>query len=97
MTSIIDSRVEHGVRQGGRLALGLAAVAIAIFAIGLIAPLTPSEGRPNVPTLALFVGMPLVLLSVVGYRARSTPGRVICAALVAAVAGISLWLLYIQR
>ena len=96
MTGIVDSKSGHQLHQGRHVALGLAAViAVVIFAIGLIAPLTPSEGRPSLPTLALFVALPLGLLSFAGYRARSMPARVVFAMLSAAVAVVSLWLLYI--
>lgn len=33
-----------------------------VFAMGVLAPLTPSEGLPSVPVLLLFVGLPVVLL-----------------------------------
>lgn len=97
MTGISNSRGEHRARQGGHLVFCLAAVAVAIFAIGLVAPLTPSEGLPSMPTLAVFVGIPLALLAAAAYRARSTPGRVMCVALAAAIPVTSLCLLYVQR
>lgn len=36
--------------------------ALFVYALGLLAPLTPSEGLPSVPVLLLFVGLPVVLL-----------------------------------
>ena len=38
------------------------ALALCVFALGLLSPLTPSEGLPSVPVLLLFVGLPLLLL-----------------------------------
>ena len=37
------------------------ALALCVYALGLLAPLTPSEGLPSVPVL-LFVGLPVLLL-----------------------------------
>ncbi len=38
------------------------ALALCVYALGLISPLTPSEGLPSVPVLLLFVGLPVALL-----------------------------------
>ena len=38
------------------------ALVLCVYALGLIAPLTPSEGLPSVPVLLLFVGLPVALL-----------------------------------
>jgi hypothetical protein len=38
------------------------ALALCVYALGLIAPLTPSEGLPSVAVLLLFVGLPVALL-----------------------------------
>ncbi len=38
------------------------ALALCVYALGLLAPLTPSEGLPSVPELLLFVGLPVALL-----------------------------------
>jgi hypothetical protein len=37
-------------------------LALCVYALGLLAPLTPSEGLPSVPVLLLFVGLPVALL-----------------------------------
>lgn len=37
-------------------------VALLVYAVGLIGPLTPSEGEPSLPVILSFVGMPVVLL-----------------------------------
>jgi hypothetical protein len=39
---------------------GSALTAAAVFCIGLISPLTPSEGCPSVAVLAVFVGLPIL-------------------------------------
>jgi hypothetical protein len=38
------------------------ALALCVYALGVVAPLTPSEGLPSVPVLLLFVGLPVLLL-----------------------------------
>ncbi|SDU31793.1 hypothetical protein SAMN05216210_3076 [Halopseudomonas salegens] len=37
-------------------------LAFLIFGLGLIAPLTPSEGMPSIGSLITFVGLPLVFI-----------------------------------
>ena len=37
-------------------------LALCVYALGLLSPLTPSEGLPSVPVLLLFVGLPVLLL-----------------------------------
>jgi hypothetical protein len=46
------------------------ALAGAMFLVGLIAPLTPSEGRPDVPAVAVFAGVPAALALWVAVSAR---------------------------
>ncbi len=38
------------------------ALALCVYALGLLAPLTPSEGLPSVLVLLLFLGHPVALL-----------------------------------
>jgi hypothetical protein len=52
------------------LALSLFTAAWVIFAIGLISPLTPSEGRPTTLSLAIFVGIPVALFGAAGGNSR---------------------------
>jgi hypothetical protein len=42
---------------------GSALTAAAVFCIGLISPLTPSEGCPSAAFLAIFVGLPALGVS----------------------------------
>ena len=37
--------------------------ALLVYAVGLIAPLTPSEGVPSLPVILFFIGIPVVLLA----------------------------------
>jgi hypothetical protein len=64
-----------------------------IFAVGLMAPLTPSEGMPSVAAVVVFVGLPLGLLAVVAGKART--GFVRAAAVVqgSVIVTITMWLL----
>ena len=52
------------------LAVGLFVLAWVIFAFGLIAPLTPSEGHPSPTALAVFVGVPVALLGATAGNSR---------------------------
>jgi len=52
------------------LAVGLFALAWVIFAVGLIAPLTPSEGHPSTFALAIFVGIPVALFGATAGNSR---------------------------
>jgi len=47
--------------------------------VGLIAPLTPSEGVPSVTALAAFAGGPVVLLVLATAAASSRAARVLIA------------------
>jgi hypothetical protein len=51
----------------GRTVL-LSGLAWFLFAVGLVSPLTPSEGRPGLVTLAVFVAGPMVILSLIGLK-----------------------------
>ena len=51
-------------------AVGIYVLAWLIFAFGLIAPLTPSEGHPSTLALAIFVGTPVALLGVTAGNSR---------------------------
>lgn len=48
-----------------------------VFVVGLIAPLTPSEGTPTVRDLAFFLFGPIVLIAAAVYFSRSTAGKLI--------------------
>ena len=52
------------------LAPGLFVLAWLIFAFGLIAPVTPSEGHPSTLALAVFVGIPVALLGATAGNSR---------------------------
>jgi hypothetical protein len=71
-----------------------AALAWFIFAVGLIGPLTPSEGSPPPRALAVFIGIP-ELLSIVGVLvARTALARVAFILQAAAIAALTVWVVY---
>jgi len=63
-----------GLRSAGLVLASFAAWLV--FAVGLIAPLTPSEGMPHLTEILMFVGLPVSLLALVGNRARTQLVRV---------------------
>ena len=56
------SPTRHPVVWKQVAALSYSLAALALFGVGLIAPLTPSEGTPSLLAIAVFVGGPLGLI-----------------------------------
>jgi hypothetical protein len=71
-----------------------AALAWFIFMLGLIGPLTPSEGSPPPRALAVFIGIPELLFIVGGLVARTTPARVAFLLQAAAIVALTVWVAY---
>ena len=71
-----------------------AALAWFTFTLGLIGPLTPSEGAPPSRALAAFIGIPALLFIVGGMVARTTLGRVAFVLQAAAMAALTVWVAY---
>jgi hypothetical protein len=71
-----------------------AALAWFIFMLGLIGPLTPSEGSPLPRALAVFIGIPELLFIVGGLVARTTLARVAFVLQAAALAALTVWAVY---
>jgi hypothetical protein len=71
-----------------------AALAWFTFMLGLIGPLTPSEGSPPARALAVFIGIPELLLIVGGLVARTTLARVAFVLQAAAIAALTVWAVY---
>ena len=79
------------------VALGLGFAAAVIFGIGMIGPLTPSEGHPTLLAWLVFSIVPLLLTLVGTVVARSWPVKI---ALLAEGIAILLWtveLLHVQQ
>jgi hypothetical protein len=79
------------------VALSLGFAAAIIFGIGMIGPLTPSEGRPTLFVWLVFSIVPLLLTLVGTVVARSWPVKI---ALLAEGIAILLWtveLLHVHR
>jgi len=64
-----------------------------IFAVALIAPLTPSEGMPSVAAVVVFVGLPLGLLALVAVKARTGFMRTAAIVQGGVIIAITTWLL----
>jgi hypothetical protein len=71
-----------------------AALSWFIFMLGLIGPLTPSEGPPPPRALAVFIGIPVLLFIVGGLVARTTLARVAFVLQAAAMAALTVWAAY---
>jgi hypothetical protein len=67
-----------------------------IFSVGLIAPLTPSEGMPHPIEILAFVGLPIALLSLVVAYARTRAAKIAALLQVAAILMITAWVLATQ-
>ena len=65
-----------------------------IFTLGLIGPLTPSEGSPPPRALVVFIGIPELLFIVGGLVARTTLARVAFVVQAAAIAALTVWAVY---
>ena len=77
--------------------LALACVlALAVFAAGLIAPLTPSEGMPPTRALVGFCGAPLLLLAVCFAFAQDRGWRIALALEAGFILAFTAWLLTLQ-
>jgi hypothetical protein len=72
-------------------------LALAIYAFGLIAPLTPSEGCPSRVEQAVFVGLPIAVLCGVCYVTRSRAARVIVTLQAVAILAFTTDLMRLQR
>jgi hypothetical protein len=70
-----------------------AAIAWLLFALGLLSPLTPSEGYPRLIDIVMFVGVPVLLLGFVAYRLRRSLALGFVLLQLLSVVGISTWLL----
>jgi hypothetical protein len=71
-----------------------AALAWFTFTLGLIGPLTPSEGSPPPRALAVFIGIPELLFIVGVLVGRTTLARVVFVLQAAAIAALTVWLVY---
>lgn len=76
-----------GVFRGVALAL-----ATATFVIGLVSPLTPSEGDLRPVDLVLFIGVPLALTLWAGLSARTQGWRVAGLGFALLIAAVAVWL-----
>ena len=88
----MEPGVNAKLRRGGLVFA--AALAWFIFILGLMGPLTPSEGSPPPRALAVFIGIPELLFILGGLVARTTPARVAFVLQAAAIVALTVWVAY---
>jgi hypothetical protein len=88
----MEAGVNAKLRRGGLVFA--AALAWFIFILGLIGPLTPSEGSPPPRALAVFIGIPELLFIVGSLVVRTTLARVAFLLQAAAIAALTVWVAY---
>jgi hypothetical protein len=76
--------------------VALNALGCAIFIVGLLSPLTPSEGMPRLLDIAVFVAAPLLLLATAFGLSRRWPSKLLGAAEMTAILTTTTWLLWLQ-
>jgi hypothetical protein len=88
----METGVNARLRSAGLVFL--AGLAWFTFTLGLIGPLTLSEGSPSPRALAVFIGIPELLFIVGALVARTTLARVAFVLQAAAVAALTVGLAY---
>jgi hypothetical protein len=69
--------------------------ALLLYAVGLISPLTPSEGIPRLWELLVLAAGPLALLAACAHASRTVIGRIVVAVQILGVGsftGVLLWM-----
>lgn len=89
-----DSRLADGLLPFG-LAL-LTVAAWAVYAQGLLAPLTPSDGLPTGRHLASYAGCPALLLAFVARASTNRVLRLLGYAQLSLLVAFTAWLLSLQ-
>ena len=70
---------------------------LALFLVGLLSPLTPSEGNPSLIALLSFLLLPMALLLVFAWRVRNSVVRLFAVLGAVAMPLFIVWLLFPQR
>jgi hypothetical protein len=71
-------------------------LALVLYGMGILAPLTPSEGMPSFWELLLFVGIPMVLLLYSWHICSSKVAKISVAFQATVIAGFTMWLLLLE-
>lgn len=71
-------------------------IALLIYAVGLVAPLTPSEGFPSLVVILMFVGVPVAILVWCIRACGSRLAALFFGLQLVAVLGLSVSLLHLQ-
>ena len=67
-----------------------------VFGLGLLSPLTPSEGTPRPADLLIFVGGPVLLITTAFIFSRRWQARLLATAEIGAILAATSWLLCLQ-
>ncbi len=70
---------------------------LGLYAVGLVSPLTPSEGRPSVQELAVFAGLPFAAWATSALMARHGIIKITCVAVAISIFALTAYLFYVQR
>jgi hypothetical protein len=67
-----------------------------LYGLGLISPLTPSDGRPSILESLIFAGVPSAIVVLSVYRANSPVLKVALSLYATAILAFTTWVLAIQ-
>ena len=70
--------------------------ALLFYAVGLLSPLTPSEGTPDLVSISIFVGIPIAILGWCLRVCSSLPATLLFGLQLAAVVGSFAYLFLLQ-
>jgi hypothetical protein len=71
-------------------------LALLLYAVGLISPLTPSEGMPRPWELLVFAGGPIALLLACARTSRTVVARIVIGVQILGVVSFTGYLLWLQ-
>jgi hypothetical protein len=84
------------VTTTSRVASFLNVAGVLLYGLGLVSPLTPSEGMPNVPELFVFAACPIAFLFVSLFLSRTRAARAVTVVEITGIVGLTTWLLWLQ-
>jgi hypothetical protein len=79
VTSSRTAETDTGNTRRIAIMVGAQALGWLMLALGLIAPLTPSDGPPSWTVVAMWLGLPVLLIAFAASRAISRWGRLLIA------------------
>jgi hypothetical protein len=73
-----------------------AALSLLTYAVGLVSPLTPSEGHPSILEVLIFAGLPLTALIALAITSTVPAGRIVFVIFAIGILAFTAHLLSIQ-